>query len=328
MITRDNWLDVKQFLAHYARIGKDPETVKRIRGLMRHLLEWADGTPFPKARTIDPAYPSYLLTARADGKAVPLSAASMKKACEYARVFFNWMRGEHLARYRNLTASWIDTIRPSLSKGMQSEYREHQFWEIEQVRKIAALEPRTLTEERDRAAVCFMFLSAMRVQAFVSLPVQAVDLFKFKVSQFPKLGVQTKYRKAEKTGLIQLPDLLSVVRDWDAKVRNAGVPLWYPRIDRWHRGFCQERDFDFVTRRAVLNAGIRNLCARAGVEYLSSHKLRHGHTVYMMRRIKDIKSLKTLSQNLMHSSIEITDGIYGRLAGDDIGDLYAGTAED
>ena len=56
--------------------------------------------------------------------------------------------------------------------------------------------------------------------------------------------------------------------------------------------------------------GLRDLCELAGIPYLSPHKLRHGHAVYVMRRVKDLKQLKSLSQNLMHSSVMITDRIY------------------
>jgi len=69
------------------------------------------------------------------------------------------------------------------------------------------------------------------------------------------------------------------------------------------------------------------LCERAGLPYLSSHKLRHGHAVYMMRRVKDMKQLKSLSQNLMHASVATTDMIYARLVSDDIADLYEGIEE-
>lgn len=328
MIHRQNWLDVKEFLGYYERIGRNVETIKRVRGLLRHLLEWADGVPFANARAIDPAFSQYLLHARSDGKTIPLSAASMKKACEYARLFFTWIRGEHLARYRLLSASWIETIRPNVSKGLHSEFKEHKFWELAQVRQIAALTPRNLTEERDQAALCFLYLSAMRAQAFVSMPVKAVDLERHVISQFPELGVRTKNGKAARTQLLRIPELVAIVEAWDAKVRMNRDGLWYPRIDRWHRFVDGDAQANWLSRTAILSAGMRALCERAGVPFLSAHKLRHGHTVFMMRRVKDMKQLKALSQNLMHSSVAITDGIYGRLVSDDIADTYAEFGEE
>jgi site-specific recombinase XerC len=322
VINRQNWIDTKEYLAYCERIGRDPETVKRIRGLLRHLLNWAGETPLSKARNIDPSFPVYLRTARLDGKAKRLGASSMKKACEYSRLFFNYIRGEHLQRYKLITTSWIKTISPGTHSGMHSEYHEHEFWEIEQVRKIAALEPRNLTEQRDRAAVCFLFLSAMRAQAFVSLPVEALDLRRKTVKQLPELGVHTKNGKAAKTQLLRIPDLLAVVQEWDDLVRGAGAELWYPRIDRWHRFVALDRDLRWLTRTEILAKGIKKLCARAGMPYLSPHKLRHGHTVYMMRKVNSVRDLKSLSQNLMHAHMGITDGIYGRLENRDLESTY------
>lgn len=327
MISRENWLDMKEYVAHVKKIGRSPETVKKVEEVLRHLVRWADDTPFPRSREIDPAFPTYLITARVDGRPVPLGASTMKKACEYARLFFNFMRGEHLARYRAITGSWIETIRPSTGNSLQSEYHEHEFWEIDQVRKVAAIEPRNLTEERDRAALVFLFLSAMRARAFVSLPVDAVDLRQYKVSQFPRMGVRTKNSKAARTDMLRIPDLVAVVQAWDKKVREAKCRLWYPAIDRWHRGFLHDNELNWPSRTIVLNNGLRKLSARAGVPYLSAHKLRHGHAVYMMRRVKDMHGLKSLSQNLMHKSVSTTDGIYARLVRDDIADLYEGIEE-
>ncbi len=328
MISRQNWLDTKEYVGLYAKLGKSPSTVLRLRGILRYLLEWADDTPLANARSIDPSFQVYLLTARMEfGRPGRMSAATSKKICDYTRRFFEWIRSEHLQRYKLITRSWIDTIQPVTSKGMHSEYHEHEYWEIGQVRQIAALEPKNITEERDRAAVCFLFLSAMRAQAFVSLPLGAVDMRKRAVMQLPELGVHTKNGKAAKTHFLKIPDLLDVIQAWDAKVRAAGCGLWFPRIDRWHRFMGSETDLNWQTRTNLLSKGMERLCERAGVPYLSPHKLRHGHAVYMMRRVKDMKDLKSLSQNLMHSSVEITDRIYARLVSDDVAELYDGIEE-
>ena len=54
------------------------------------------------------------------------------------------------------------------------------------------------------------------------------------------------------------------------------------------------------------------------LHYHSPHKFRHGHAVYGLKNAKDIGDLKAVSQNLMHSNLNITDGIYGMLSEDDI----------
>lgn len=325
MINRENWQDIRAYLDHMRQMDRDVESVRRVWCYLRHLLEWADDRRLGSARLFDPSFQVYLLTARADGRQKRLSAASMKKSCEYARRFFKWARGAHPARYKQISEDWADTIRPSLARGTHSEYHEHKFYTLEQLRKIAALKPKNLKEERDQAAVCFLFLSAMRGQAFVSMPIGAVDVERGVVDQFPEIGVRTKNRKAARTHLLMIPELMDVVRAWHEKLRAAGLgddDIWFQALDSWHVNFSRRRDLNWLARRAVVADGLQDLCELAGVPYLSPHKLRHGHAVYMMRKIKDMRQLKSLSQNLMHESVDTTDKIYGRMVRNDIEDVY------
>jgi integrase len=73
-----------------------------------------------------------------------------------------------------------------------------------------------------------------------------------------------------------------------------------------------------LRRYDVIEEDVRLICRRAGVDYQSPHKLRHGHVVWGLKRARTIEELKAISQNVMHSSITITDGIYGNLVKDDV----------
>ncbi len=52
--------------------------------------------------------------------------------------------------------------------------------------------------------------------------------------------------------------------------------------------------------------------------YHSPHKFRHGNAVYALKRAKDVPALKAVSQNLMHSNLSVTDGVYGILSMTDV----------
>jgi hypothetical protein len=52
--------------------------------------------------------------------------------------------------------------------------------------------------------------------------------------------------------------------------------------------------------------------------YHSLHKFRHGHAVYAISNAEDVATLKTVSQNLLHANLSITDGIYGVLPDRDV----------
>ena len=69
----------------------------------------------------------------------------------------------------------------------------------------------------------------MRVSAFASLPINAVDLEKLEIKQWPSLGVRTKNSKCGDTTLLKNPDLLEVIIAWDKEIRNS-LPvngLWF-----------------------------------------------------------------------------------------------------
>jgi hypothetical protein len=57
--------------------------------------------------------------------------------------------------------------------------------------------------------------------------------------------------------------------------------------------------------------------------YHSPHKFRHGNAVYSIKLAKDIAALKAVSQNLMHSNLSITDGVYGILSQTDLREQIA-----
>lgn len=320
MINRQNWLDVRAYLHHIERARQnDPETVKRARAHLRHLLEWADETPLPSTRKIDPTYPTYLLTARSDGKAKSLAPASIVKGLANARQFFAFARSEWPLRYKPISESWIEILQPPRHVRAESRVPVLQAYTLEDVQKIAAVATETLREERGQIAVCMLFLSGMRADALASLPVSCVDVSARQISQLPERGVRTKNRKAALTYLLEIPDLLAVVERWDRRVRTALSPsaLWYSTLSTDGMTLTTTTKA-FEGRNSVIEHDVRLICQRAGVPYLSPHKLRHGHVVHALKQARNVAELKAISQNIMHKSITITDGTYGNLINEDI----------
>lgn len=320
MIHRQNWLDVRAYLRHIERVRQnDIETVKRARSHLRHLLEWADANPFPKARAIDPTFPAYLLSARSDGREIPLASASIVKGLANARQFFLFARHEWVLRYRSISESWVELLQPPRHIRSDARPAVRVIFDIEAVQKVAAVSTATLREERGKVAVCMLFLSGMRADALASLPINCVHLEDRAIHQFPLMGVRTKNRKAAVTFLLDIPEIFDVVKRWDDRARSAlpANALWYSPLSR--DGMSLAPTTEAALRRYdVIEEDVRLICQRAGVEYQSPHKLRHGHVVWGLKRARTIEELKAISQNVMHSSITITDGTYGNLVRDDV----------
>ena len=326
MIHRQNYFDTRQWLKYLRDVKQLSEkTLSKYRSSIRHLLKWADDVPFPRAQNIRPAYPVYLRDVPVIRNYKPtgrtLSRSTQELACMIARNFYTWAH-RHQRRYKAVEPTWIDTLRPGR---LPETMHEREIYTLEEVLAITrASAADSLKEQRDKAAVALMFLSGMRVGAFVTLPIKALELDSLSVKQWPQLGVATKNGKAATTYLLDIPELLAVVRIWDEIVRGELPPTapWYARlkynsaagevtIDR-HSLALTERRRDNVTK------ALRVLCEAAGVSYRSPHKLRHGHAVYALKRARTIGELKAVSQNLMHADLTVTNGVYGVLTDRDV----------
>lgn len=71
-------------------------------------------------------------------------------------------------------------------------------------------------------------------------------------------------------------------------------------------------------RSSTATRDLKQWLKKIGLPYHSPHKFRHGNAVYSIKLAKDIAALKAVSQNLMHSNLSITDGVYGILSDSDI----------
>jgi site-specific recombinase XerD len=94
--------------------------------------------------------------------------------------------------------------------------------------------------------------------------------------------------------------------------QNPGWRNREPRLCVFHRaGFkVSNRQFSVRDLKIWLN--------KVGLPFHSPHKFRHGNAVYALKLAKDIAALKAVSQNLMHSNISITNGVYGILSKNDV----------
>jgi integrase len=333
MINRENYLLVRRNLEYRLRVMQnDPHTVATYWQSLKHLLQWADKRSFIGANKIIPSFPGYLLTARNESYAgvsldKPLTPKYMVKVLSHARAFFNWAR-THERGFGGLSEAWIETMIVRRSAGTQSRLQERSYWRLEDVRKIIAQGSSSLREERDTAALAFLFVSGMRIGAFVTMPAACVDMERRRVMQLPEMGVQTKNSKAAITFLLPIPDLLAVVEKWDKRIKSLDEQYnWYASLnhDGWAGTVLKPGLLtgSYTGRAEAFDEGLKLLCQRAGVTYKSPHKIRHGHGVYGVKNARDMGELKAISQNMMHANVGITSGIYGKLAEDELADIIA-----
>ena len=326
MINRQNWLDVQKFLSYQLEI-------KQIAGRsanaqwsrLRHLLEWANELAFTDIMQKRPTFPAYVETLVTE-QGTPFSASHLVAMFKTTRAFFLWARQEYPIRYKHVELNWIQSLRPSRGRSEASVLLERKLYTLEDVLQLVEVPAETTARRRMRAAVAFLFLSGMRIGAFCTLPLKCVNLATSQVIQAPEMGVRTKNSKAAKTYLLNIPELTAVVKEWDREIRAVLPPdgYWYAHLDEFGQLTTRRPRSNREEARHDFRDDLVDLCARAGIPYLSPHKLRHGFAVYGLKRAKTVAQMKAISQNLMHSNMGITDGIYGKLVDDDVRDIITG----
>jgi site-specific recombinase XerD len=251
-----------------------------------------------------------------DGTKGRLSAGYIKKTLATARMFFTWL-ADNETGYKGIKQSWIKTLK---IKRLSDTPKTKEYVSFQEILDIASRPARSVLERRTRAALVFLYLSGMRINAFVSLPVQAVDLSNLCVYQYPSLGVRTKNSKAAKTFLLDIPELLKVVKEWDDEVR-AILPaegFWFAPLSP-DTGLIDPHVLEVGEHRhAIARRNFKDWMRQENLPYHSPHKFRHGHVHYGLEHSDNIADFKAVSMNAMHSNMEVTDTFYSVLKDDDV----------
>jgi integrase len=317
MINRNNWKSVKDYLDYRNKVDQvSTGTLELDASLLRHLLEWADETSFREAPTIQPRLTEYLEKARLDGRDKPLSKAYTTKIVGAAKRFFKWLRANRRG-YSAITPTWLASLKPPRTSTEQQHFKAVTIEEIKRMAQASAVE---LWEQRIKAAAIFMFLSGIRVSAFASLPLSAVDLKSRTVKQWPSLGVRTKFSKRATTYLLDIPELNGVIEEWDRLVRSE-LPedgFWFAPFNTLEGGFDTEVNSIGRYRHVRVRKDLKRWLDNVKLPYRAPHQFRHGHAVYSLKQAQDVADLKAVSMNLMHSNLSITDGVYGIMSQQDI----------
>ena len=326
MVNRDNFLKVRAYLSLLADQGQlAADSVGRYKAYLRHLLLWAGECPLREANKITPTFPAYLASLESDTTRMRLRRATVRKEIQIARRFFGWLLAGDSREFGEFPKSYIGTL--VVPRHLQRP-RERAYVSLEEAIALAqvAVPDGDYGLCRDRAASALLFLSGMRAGALVTLPICCLDLERRLVTQSPDMGVHTKNRKSAETYLLDIPELMETVRDWDSFVRTR-----LPRDAPWYAPMICELGVQRLAARVpgshrgiALAKRLRRVFALAGLAYKSPHKFRHGHAVYGLQHARTMADYKAVSMNLMHNDIRVTDGIYAVLAKDEVQRRIAG----
>ncbi len=316
MINRTNWKRVKEHLEYREHVDQLSDgSLKIEKTYMRYLLQWAGEASFRDVQGIRPTLQEYMLTSRLDGMTGRLSANYIKKTLVTAKRFFEWLL-DRQSGYR-FSNAWIKTLK---SKRIEDPPTEKEAVSFSEIIEISKADVANLVERRIRAAAVFLYLSGIRIGAFVSLPLGAVDIEGRTIKQFPSLGVRTKYRKYAVTYLLPILELIPNVQDWDREVRMvlSDDGYWFAPISPDNREIDTRCNSIGDHRANLARKNLKVWLKKVGLPYRSPHKFRHGHIQYGMKHSSTIEDFKAVSMNVMHEEMSTTDEIYSRLKDDDV----------
>ena len=319
MIYRGNRNVYKKYLIYRKEVDQvSDKTIANEETWLRHVIEWADENQFQNAHKIRPTFPNYINNIRSGKNKKPLSASYSKKIIRAAYRFFYWLK-THMRGYRAINIYYLDTLKPPKN---DEKPKVREYVSLEEIKEISTAPVNSIKEMRIRAAAVFLWLSGMRVSAFATLPLEAVDLEELEIKQWPSLGVRTKNSKYGDTTLLKEPELLEVVKNWDNEIRRV-LPLnglWFSPLLPSTGEFDLSATVDNVgeNRGRIVTRNLKIWLRKVGLLYHSPHKFRHGHAFYIKKRAKNFSDLEALKENLMHSSVQITDSLYGLFGKKDI----------
>lgn len=313
MINRNNWRLKNEYLKYRAEIDQVcSKTVRLEETWLQHTLLWLGEKSIDQAPKIRPIFSEYLLSS--DG--LNYSSEYLRKLVSANKRSMEWISINKGGYRYKLAPAWLKTIK---LPRMQEEEKDHEFVSYEEILQIARGPVYSLRDKRIRAAAVLWFLSGIRIGAFVTLPIKAVNLENLEIYQYPSLGVHTKFGKSAITDLLVIPELIVVIKEWDQLVRNQlpGTAYWFAPLSPETGTF--DKSISIVGNNRVSRAykDLKDWMDRIGLPFHSPHKFRHGYAVFGIKHFTTLAQLKALSQNMMHSNISITDGIYGMLSNTD-----------
>ena len=293
LINRENFNDVFKYLDYQERIKQCcKDTIKRKWAYLRHLLEYACGTPFVDLEKIDLTFPNYLEKARNDNKEIPLSPVTIRRNLLEVREFYKWGMLYKPLKYKKVKITWLDTLNISRARLNRYGLPDRGYYSLEETLKLCDFSPVTLFDKKDKAAIAMLYPSGMRVSALTSIKLSSIKLGNMTVFQSPSEGVHTKNNKTMETILLPIDPLIEIAKDWYELVyKELGENgLWYPPLSTDGLRFAKQKDIGSIeSRNKSLRDGVRRLCNRARIYYRSPHKFRRGHGVYAIKNSSNLE---------------------------------------
>lgn len=179
-INRENYVLLTKYLDYRQDVSRLSDLSLRLeKTWLTHYLLWADKKSFKQAQNIRPSFLTYLDTARlASDDTSQFSHEYIRKMLSSGRRFFLWVR-MNVQGYRSIDIRWINTLLiPNTNRAPKPKKKvmKRDIVSLNEIMAMAKAPAITLFEKRAKATAAFLFLSGIRVTAFTTLPIKAINL--------------------------------------------------------------------------------------------------------------------------------------------------------
>ena len=304
--------------------GFSDATIDKAAASMDRYEAYVKGTDFrgfhvEKAR----GFKRHLTTVRNEKTRAPLANGTIDGALRDLKAFFGWLADQsgYRSRIRHADAAYFTPDRKSSRAAHGGCWKPHP--PPEQVLHVLSRMPaETVFQRRDRALIAFLFLTASREGAAITIRLNHVDLAT-RCVHFDARSVDTKAGKSFTTGFYPVGEMPErILSDWIAELRRDH--LWGPtdplfpkaKVGCGASGGFQAIGLDRApwASASKLATIFKEAFRATGLPPFSPHRVRD--TVAEMARdfCRTPEEYKAWSQNMGHENALTTFMSYGSVA--------------
>ena len=310
MINRNNFALAKEFENWHKR--HYPSACHNLWSHLVLLLQWLGENGLKDMSRIKPNFPEFLVSARRDGKKEPISYEYTRHVLATARKFLHWVRTNQSQYQKCISPDWLKELKPSQElpkKVARSVVSLNDI--LDYVRAPA----KTTLEKRTRSTMALLYLTGIRVDTAMTLPLANIDLQNGEIRQGPEHGCRTKRGKSAVTRFLprcgELEPVWAVVVEWINLLQTQPIQpdLWFAPLSLATGEIDAHQSVASSNRDSGFRADISTFCKKSGLKYHTPHAFRRGHGHYIMNANRDRPYLarQFAKNNLMHDDIATTE---------------------
>ncbi|MBF0595422.1 MAG: hypothetical protein HQL22_10725 [Candidatus Omnitrophica bacterium] len=311
------------------RKGRDPKTIaiaERAIALYQLFSNDADFATFNMDKAV--AYKEdYLLKIINNGQ--PLSLTTRLMYLQDLQRFLRWMIKQPGYK-RRITEDDIECLNISTKeRRIASQNNPQPLPDLDYVVTLAgSIEVKSIIDQRDQALIAFTYLSGMRDEAIISLPLGCLNIKELVINQDPQQGVLTKFSKRIPGIIFNFDDvLLQYLIAWvDLLIKKGWGPKdpLFPQSKRSRKPgdlfYCTATDIERKPWKDTesLRDIFMERSKTAKLPYFPPKAFRSSAVLLALDFAKTGKEIKAISQCFGHEFVATTLACYGNLLDDQL----------